>query len=265
MNVFIREMKANRKSLIIWSIGILLMVLSGMGKFTAATSGDANSTSQILSSMPSSVRAILGIGNFDVSKASGYYGIIFFYLVLMATIHAAILGANIISKEERDKTSEFLYAKPMSRSKIITSKLLAALVNLIIFNLVTLLCSLGIMAKLDTVENVTGGILMLMVSLFILQLIYLFIGTALAALRKEPKAATSTATTIVLFGYILSVLIDLNQKLINLKYLTPFKYFDTKNIIYGGSFDVATLILSILIIAFTLYITYSFGNKRDLL
>ena len=35
----------------------------------------------------------------------------FFILLLMATIHAAMLGATIIAKEERDKTSEFLFVK----------------------------------------------------------------------------------------------------------------------------------------------------------
>ena len=55
----------------------------------------------------------------------------------MATIHAAMLGATIIAKEERDKTSEFLFAKPVLRSTIITAKLLAAFVNIVVFNLIT--------------------------------------------------------------------------------------------------------------------------------
>ena len=44
----------------------------------------------------------------------------------MATVHAAMLGADIISKEERDKTAEFLFVKPISRNKIIISKLLGS-------------------------------------------------------------------------------------------------------------------------------------------
>ena len=54
----------------------------------------------------------------------------------MATIHAAMLGATIIAKEERDKTAEFLFVKPVSRSKIISFKLLVALVNIVILTIV---------------------------------------------------------------------------------------------------------------------------------
>ena len=35
MNIFLREMKSNRTSLILWCIGVLFMVATGMGKFTS--------------------------------------------------------------------------------------------------------------------------------------------------------------------------------------------------------------------------------------
>ncbi|WP_318505648.1 hypothetical protein [Bacillus sp. T3] len=42
MNLFWREMKAHRKSLILWSIGMILMVYSGMGKYEAYSSFQVN-------------------------------------------------------------------------------------------------------------------------------------------------------------------------------------------------------------------------------
>ncbi|KJS86413.1 MAG: ABC transporter, partial [Peptococcaceae bacterium BICA1-8] len=125
MNVFIREMKSNRKSLIIWCIGIFLLIASSMGKY-AGLSASGQSMNELLAQMPKSFQAIMGIGTFDLSTPIGYYGVLFAYLVVMATIHATMLGANIISKEEREKTAEFLFAKPVSRNRIITSKLLAS-------------------------------------------------------------------------------------------------------------------------------------------
>ena len=111
---------------------------------------------ELFAQMPKSMQTIFGIGTFDLSKASGYYGMLFLYLLLMATIHAAMLGADIISKEERDKTSEFLLVKPISRNKIITSKLLAALINIIIFNIITLVSSIIIVGKYSKGEAVSG-------------------------------------------------------------------------------------------------------------
>ena len=264
MNIFIREMKAHRKSLIIWCIGMLFLVSSGMAKFVALNVAGGQNMNDLMAKMPKSMQTIFGTGSFDLSKASGFYGVLFLYLVLMATIQAAMIGSDIVSKEERDKTSEFLFAKPISRNKIVTQKLLAALLNIIIINIMTLISSIVIVGKYSKGEAVTGKIMILMSAMFILQLIFLFVGTALAAISKNPKTAVSGATGILLFTYILSVLIDMNTSFANLKYITPFKYFDAKSLMYGGGFNSFFVILSIVIIAILLCITYIFYRKRDL-
>ncbi|KUO49071.1 MAG: ABC transporter [Desulfitibacter sp. BRH_c19] len=263
MNVFIREMKANRKSLIIWSIGVFLMVASSMGKY-AALSASGQSINDLLGQMPNSLKAIMGLGTFDLSTVIGYYGVLFIYLVVMATIHAAMLGANIISKEERDKTAEFLLVKPISRNKIITSKLSATLVNILVLNLVTFVSSIVMVQKYSNGESVIGDITVLMIGMFMLQLIFLFIGTAIAAISKNPKTATSLSTGILLITFILSVAIDINSRIENLKYLTPFKYYEAKNLLLDGGFDAVYVILSAVIIPVLFSTTYVFYRKRDL-
>ncbi|MGH4051787.1 MAG: ABC transporter permease subunit [Clostridium sp.] len=263
MNIFIVEMKAHRKGLIIWVLGIIFMVVAGMAKYVVLASS-GQSMNELLSQMPKSMKTIFGVAGFDVSKASGYYGMFFLYLVIMATIHAVMLGAGIISKEEQDKTAEFLFSKPISRNKIVTSKLFAALVNIIIFNITTLVSSIVVVAKYSKGESVTGDIIILMGGMFVLQLIFMFIGTAIAAVSKNPKTATSVSTAVLLITYILSMAIDLNGKIDNLKYFTPFKYFDAKNLMYGGGFQRSFVILSIIIISALVWITYTFYEKRDM-
>ncbi|GCD09315.1 ABC transporter permease subunit [Clostridium tagluense] len=263
MNIFIVEMKAQRKGLIIWALGILFMVGAGMGKFVALSSS-GQSMNELLNQMPKSMLAIMGIGTLDLSKASGYYGVLFLYLVLMATIHASMLGADIISKEERDKTAEFLLAKPISRNKIVTSKLLAATMNILIFNVITLVSSIIIVGKYSKGEAVSADIAILMMGMLILQLMFMLIGTAIAAVSRNPKTATSISTAILLITFILSIAIDINSKLQNLKYLTPFKYFEAKNLMNGVGFQWSFVILSIIIILVMLCITYVFYKKRDL-
>ncbi len=242
---------------------MFLMVASGMGKY-AGLSASGQSMSQMMSDMPKSLQAILGIGNLDLNTASGYYGILFVYLLLMATIHAAMLGANIIAKEERDKTSEFLFVKPLTRNQIITSKLLAALVNIILFNLVTCMASVLMVGKYSKGESIAGDIAITMLAMFILQLLFLFIGTATAAVLKKSKTAASLATGILLLTFVLSIAIDLNDRLASLKYITPFKYFEAKNVMYGGGLDTVFVLLSAALIAVLVTVTYTFFNKRDL-
>ena len=263
MNIFIREMKAYRKSLISWSIGMLFMIVAGMGKYSSYV-GSGQSINEILSKMPETLKAILGFGNFDVTKASGFYGMLFLYLLIMVTIHASNLGANIISKEERDKTTEFLMVKPVSRTGIITSKLLAALANVLILNIVTLVLSIAIVGKYAKGEAVTGDILILMAGMLILQVLFLFIGTGIASISKNPKISASVTTTVLLVTFILSIVIGMNSKLEGLKYLTPFKYFVAQNMMYGGGLDPVFVILSFAIIAALARVTYVFYKKRDL-
>lgn len=263
MNVFMREMKANRRALIIWCIGVYLMISSGMVKY-AGYSASGKSINELLAQMPQSLKALIGMGSFDLSTASGYYGMLFFYLAMMATIHASMLGANIIAKEERDKTAEFLFLKPISRNKIITSKLIAALVNILIINLVTLVSSILMVQKYSKGEAVAGDISKLMLGMIILQLIFLLIGTAIAAISKHPKTAPSLATGILLLTFILSIAIELNSKIDSLKYLTPFKYFDAKNLMNAQGFELVYVILSIAIIAVLFWATYVFYKGRDL-
>lgn len=263
MNIFLREMRANRKSLIIWCFGVLFMVVAGMTKYKAyANTGQ--SMNDIINQIPEGLRTILGFGTFDVTKATGFYVMLSLYLIIMATIHAALIGANMIAKEEQDKTAEFLFVKPISRNKVITFKILAAVTNLMIFNLVTLFSSIMIVGYYSKGEAVAGDIVHIMIGMFLLQLIYLFIGTGIAAISKKPKKAASVATSILLVTFILSMVIDINNKLESLKYFTPFKYFEAKNVVFGSGFEPVYVILSLVIIVLFGSATYVFYRKRDL-
>lgn len=263
MNLFLREMKANRKSLISWCIGVMLLIGSGMSKY--GTLGDSGqSITELIKTMPRSLQAIWGTGSLDLTQASGYYGVLFLYLVLMAAIHAIMLGANILAKEERDKTSEFLMAKPISRTKIVTDKLMAALVNVTVFNLITLITSIKMVAYYSESNSTSDDIILLMAGMFLLQLVFLAAGLGIAAVNKRPKSSASLGTGILLLSFILSIMVNINEKLDNLKYLTPFKYFEAKEVIGSGKLEPVYVIISVFIITAMLSITYIFYRKKDL-
>ncbi|MBM7613829.1 ABC transporter permease subunit [Alkaliphilus hydrothermalis] len=265
MNVFLREMKAHRKSLIFWSIGIVFMIAGGMGKYVGMSmAGSEQTMNDLMNSMPRAMKAIFGVGTLDLSKVSGFYGVLFLYLVLMGAIHACMMGANIISKEERDKTSEFLLVKPISRKTIISSKLMATLANIIIFNLVTLASSFIFVNQYGKGEKMTEDIVILMMGLFLLQLIFMSIGTAIAAISKKPTKAIGLSTGILMISFLLSIAIDMNSKIEPLKYFTPFKYFEAKNLMYGGGLEPVFVILSVGIITVLSIATYYFYQQRDM-
>ena len=263
MNIFLKELTSHRKSLLFWCIGVFLMVLSGMNKYANLYSSQ-QSMNDVMKDMPKSLQVVMGAGSLDLSKASGYYGMLFIYLLLMATIHAAMLGAGIIAKEERDKTSEFLFVKPVSRTKVITAKLLAALFNIFVFNLVTLTSSIALMAKYSKGENVNRDMIILIAGMFILQMLFMVMGSAISSVKRKSKKAASLSAGVLLLTFILSVAIDLNESIKNLKYLSPFKYFEAKNVMYGGGLDPLFVVVSLFLIAAFTSVTYIFYKKRDL-
>ncbi|HUC96753.1 MAG TPA: ABC transporter permease subunit [Candidatus Saccharimonadales bacterium] len=263
MNIFLRELRAHYKGLIGWSLGMILLVAVGMAKY-AALSGNGQTASQLFNALPKPFLAVMGIQGLDVNTVIGYFGVLYLYIVLMATIHAAMIGAEIISKEERDRTSEFLYPKPVARASVVTQKLLAALVNVLILNIITLVSSIFIVAAFAHNYSNTPMVIVLTTGLLFMQLLFFALGAALAGLFKNPKLPSATTTTILLATYIIWVVIDLNSRLNLLKYITPFKYFDASIIIKDGHLDPFYMILSTVIFVVLIITTYISFNKRDL-
>ncbi len=263
MNVFLRELKFYRKGLIFWCIGMVFLVWSSMVKYdTFQAAGE--SITDLIAQFPQSVQTIFGLTGFDLTKASGFFGVMFMYVALLATVHAVMIGAGIISKEERDRTSEFLFVKPVARWRVVTSKIMAGLANLIVMNIVTLVSSIFYVDMYSKDPSFTGDIITLMFGLFFLQLIFFFVGTVIAAVSSRPKHSASIAAGIMLFAFILTYVINFNADFDYLKYLTPFKYFDAKDILENGSLELMYVLISITQISVMTIITYVAYSARDL-
>lgn len=263
MNVFFRELRAHRIGLFFWSLGMIFLVGSGVAKFYGYSSSGTSITA-LLDQFPKSLQVLFGLNGFDLTKPSGAFGMLFMYIVLMAVIHAVLLGADLIAKEERDKTAEFLYAKPVSRSSVITSKLLAGALNLVTLNLITLVSSLYVVDAFSKTSAANGTILLLMTALFILQALFFLIGAGIAAVTRRPKSAASISSAILLAAFILSFVINLNDNLDILKYLSPFKYFEARTIIAAGNLDIVYIIISLALMVGLLILTYGSYRQRDL-
>jgi Putative exporter of polyketide antibiotics len=241
---------------------MFLGVASGMAKYEVYSAGGQNI--DIFNKFPYSIRALLGIGSFDVTKMSGYFAMLFLYIEITAAIHAVLLGSNIIAKEERDKTTEFLMAKPLSRTTIITLKLLAALINILILNIVTLVSSIVMVAAYNKGADISSEIGIFMLSMFIVQLIYLSLGAALASLIRNPKVSGSLSVGVMMISFIISKITDLTDRLNFLNLFSPFKYFDYYSIVESNNLNIGIVILSLLLIITFLASTYFFYQKRDL-
>jgi ABC-2 type transport system permease protein len=264
MNVYKRELRANRKSLIWWCLGMALLLLASMGKYAGMTAAGTQSVTDFIKMMPDAMRAVMGMNGLDLSDARSFFVVLYVFVALMVAIHASMLGAVIISKEERDRTSEFLFVKPVTRAGVITTKLLAAVTDIVILDIFIFAVSAGMMAKLGNGAPFMGGLARMMLGLGLLQLLFLSLGSAAAAVIGRPRAATGTAAGVMLFMFLLSAAIDINKDWSFLSFLTPFKYFSARDMMMDGGFAAFYTVLAVAITAVLTAATYYFFKRRDL-
>ncbi|MFH2040587.1 MAG: ABC transporter permease subunit [Chloroflexota bacterium] len=262
MNIFIRELKANFKSLLIWSGIVFVFVLIGFSKFSAYANNPELLV--ILDSMPKAILDALNMKAFNLTTVTGFYGIMYIYFGLMLSIASVMWGSDTISKEERDKTVEFSLTLPVTRGRLITAKTLAAVVNCIALLGVTWVSTIVAAASYSPDSKFYTFLALGSLAMFIMQMIFLAIGVFLGSAMKHYKQASSLAVSILLGTFFIYIISGLNEKLDFLKYFSPFKYFNPADMLHKANIDINFVLLSVGIIAacmFGAYLTYA---RRDL-
>jgi len=262
MNIFLRELRANLKSLVIWCVIMALLIMIAVSKFSAFA--DNPEMLAMLDSMPPAILDALSMRAFNLTTVSGFYGIMFVYFGLMAAIAAAMWGSDIISKEERDKTVEFSLVLPVSRSRVVTAKALAALVNCIAFVLITWAISLVAVRSYNPDQAFYNFLSLEMQAMFSIELIFLAIGLLLGCAMKQYKRSASVAVAIILTTYFMSIMSQMQQSLDFLKYITPFRYYEASALFFTGKMDSTYLLISAGLIVICVAAAYLIYNKRDL-
>lgn len=262
MNIYLKELKDYRKSLLFWSLGVIAFMLAAMSKYQGY-SRSGTSMNEVIGDLPAGLSAVLGFKGLDLQTAGGFFALSALYLSVMLGVHAVLLGSGIIAKEETDKTIEFLFAKPVSRNRILFSKLLAALTVIAALNVVTLASSVLTLAAFNEGPSINGDIAFLMPSVFFIQLWFLMIGTSFAAIMRRPKRAGMFSAAVLLATFIISAFVDITDKLGFLKYTSPFKYFDAKTIFSEGRYNIQNIIITVVVVTILLALSRLAYKKRD--
>ena len=143
-NLIVKELKRNRKNLLIWLsivMGFTFLILAIFPYMEEMGDGMA----QLMESIPAELGKAMGMDANTWSSILGFYSTYYaIYIVVMVSIFTTSTGATIISKEEKDGTSEFLLTRPLSRKSIVQSKLVALLIlSLIIYAVQTITAMIG--------------------------------------------------------------------------------------------------------------------------
>ncbi len=261
MNIIKREFKANFKSLIIWILSLMALHYVASIEFEAYA---GNQEIAVAMKQFESLFAALGSSVADITTPSGFISIVAIYIYIPLSIFSGLLGSGIISKEEKNKTAEYLFTLPVNRGKVIKGKLIVALVNTIIINVTVLASVYFTYLRFDVSEGYFKFIANMSIGLFLTQIIFLGIGMMLSAVLKHYKKSGSITIGLLMGTYLLSILIGMvDGKIDFLKFVTPFQYFPTSDMLIG-KFNFGFIILSISISLISIFGTFYFYKKRDL-
>jgi ABC-2 type transport system permease protein len=262
VNILLRELRANFKSLIIWCAIVIVFNYVGFMKFSAYYNNPE--MLKILDTLPPAMLAAFSMGNFNMTTVTGFYGLMITYFGLILAIAAAMWGSDIISKEERQKTVEFSLTLPVTRRRLITGKTLAALVNCIILVLVTWGITLVSARPYNPDSEFLAFVANSIPAYFLMELIFLALGIFLGCAMKKHKQSGSLAVSILLGTYFASVLAGMSKEMEFLKYFSPFKYFDPFLMLKNSGLDPLYVLLSLAIVGVLIVGAYLTYQKRDL-
>ena len=262
MNMFLHELKAYRKSTIIWTCSLFALVILFMSMFPAI-SKDASDFTKIFEGYPEPFRRAMGFAVDSFASILGFYAFFLLYVLLCGAMQAMNLGTSIVSKEVRERTADFLLTKPVTRTEIMTSKLLAALASLVITNVVYLATASIMMSIMKTKDFNIKIFLLLSLSLFFIQLIFLALGIIISVIARKIKSVLPISLSTV-FGLFFIGALAATSGEGALRYISPFKYFDTAYIIKNSSYEASFIIVAMGFIIAAITASYLIYCKKDI-
>lgn len=260
MNIIKRELRANMKSLIIWSGCMIALIAMMISEFSAYYQNDE--MGDILDQFGDMLKAF-GMSGSGITTVGGFLSLAAIYLYLIPSVYAGISGSAIISKEERDKTTEFFLVLPISREKAILGKLIAAIINNLILNAVTIGSTILLTMQYDKEPGFSKFMLLMTLAIFMLQMIFMSIGMLLSSIMKRYKRSGMMTSSILLGMYLISIFSNISPDLDNLKYITPFRYYEAGYLLQHAKIDLVYIIITFGIVITSIVGTFYFYPRRD--
>ena len=245
MTIVRHELRQGRIALAIWTAAIAFLMMICVFLFPEMK-GEMSAVGNIFASM-GSFTAAFGMDRLNFGTLIGFYAIECGNIMgLGGAFFAALIGVCALSKEEKDKTAEFLLTHPVSRTRVITEKLIAVLIQMIVMNAVVLALSLCSMAAIG--EAIPWKEILLMhLAYFLMQVELAGLCFGISAFVRGGSAGIGLGLATVM--YFLNLVANMTRSAEFLKFVTPFGYCEGADIISDGRLDLLRVGIGMLIAA----------------
>ncbi|MEJ5240964.1 MAG: ABC transporter permease subunit [Anaerolineales bacterium] len=262
-NIFFHEFRARLSSVIIWTASTVAMILIYLAMYPLFAD-QAEVMNRAFQQFPPEFRAAFGLGEIDFSTVMGFFSFVYLFIQLLLAIQASNYGFGMLSVEERELTADFLMSKPVSRSQIFVSKLIAALCGLAITQAVVWAASFGFIEAFREGRSYDPALLARMLwGLVPFQLFFFSLGTFISLLVRRIRSVTPYGLGLGFGMYLLGAFSDLLGEA-KLEYLTAFKHFNPEYAVTNGHFDPALVGLNLAVTVVALVLAYVLYLRRDI-
>ena len=263
MNMYLHEIKSLRKSTIVWTCSIIALAAIFLSVYPSMAK-DAGDFKELLGGYPPAIRAMLGINLDYITSILGFYSMIFSFIVLCGGIQGMISGASVLSKESRERTADFLLVKPVSRSAIVSAKLMAAFTMIVATDIVFFASLLIMVDLVKPVDYDMNRFFMINLTLLFIQIIFLAIGVFASVFFNKLKSVLPISLGVVFGFYLIGALIATGKSDDAARFISPFKYFDAAYIIENAGYEVPYLITGAVVTALTVLASYIIYIRKDI-
>lgn len=239
MTLIKHELRRGFKSLIVWttSIGFFIVVCVFL---YPEMKGEMEGVSDMFSSM-GAFTAAFGMDRLNFGTLIGFYAVECGNILgIGGAFFAAFVAVGMLAKEEKEKTAEFLLAHPVSRVRIITEKLIAVMLQIILMNVIVFGLSAASLAMIGE-QIAWKEICLLHLAYFLLQVELAGICFGISAFLR--RGSLGIGLGIAAMMYFLNIIANISKSAEFLKYITPFGYADGAEIVANSSLDGFMLLL----------------------
>ena len=254
------ELKMSVKTMLLWTLGVASMSFLCIIMY-ADMKDDIAGMAEQFSKMGAFSEA-LGMDKLSIATLLG------FYATEVGTIHslggamfAAIISCVILSKEEDGHTGEFLFSLPVSKSKVMLSKLFSVISQVVLFHLICV--AIYILGFVIQGESITSEFFLFHGMQLLMCIQFAAMGFAFSATTPKNKLGPGLALVLLLYAF------DMMGRIIpNLKdfiWLSPFSYANAADLLSGEDVYALALCFGIVLTIGSIAFAFKHYTRKDLL
>ena len=260
MTIVRHELKQGRTAFLVWA-GVIAALLGICIFLFPEMKEEMDTVSEMFASM-GAFTAAFGMDKLNFGTLTGYYAIeCGNVLGLGGAFYAAIIATDVLSKEERMHTADFLLTHPLGRVRVMTEKLASVLIRIVLLNL--LIYGISVLSMAAVGEAIPWKeVNLLHLAYFLMQLELAGICFGISAFLR--RGSVSIGLGIAALMYFMNLIANITESAKDLKYLTPFGFCDGALIAAEGKLDGVVLAAGMALGALGILAAYLKYPKKDI-